>query len=77
MPFPLIAAIVAAVVAVALSVLLMPKPKTPKPEAVTDLDNPVAEAGKPLPVIFGTITVKGLNNLWFGDKSSRTYKRKA
>ncbi len=76
MPFPIIAAIVAAVVAVALSVLLMPKPKVAKPEAATDLENPVAEAGKPIPVVFGTITVKGLNVLHFGDKSLYTHKVK-
>lgn len=75
MPWWLI--IVAAVVATALSVLLMPKPKAPRPDATKDLENPTAEAGRPIPVPFGTITVKGLNNLWFGDKDSRTYTRKA
>jgi hypothetical protein len=48
----------------------MPRPKTPKPPGATDLANPTAEAGKPLPVVFGTITVKGLNVLWFGDKKA-------
>ncbi len=57
-----------------LSYLLMPKPKAPKPEAVKDLEDPTAEAGRPVPVVFGTITVKGLNVLWYGDKSSKTYK---
>jgi hypothetical protein len=65
----------AAVASVVLSLLLMPKPKAPRPEATSDLDNPVAEAGKPIPVVFGTVTVKGLNVLWFGDKGRRTYKR--
>jgi len=57
--------------------LLMPKPKGPKPEAARDMDNPTAEAGREIPVVFGTLTVKGLNCLWFGDKSIRTYKVKA
>jgi hypothetical protein len=64
-------------VTIALSVisyLLMPKPKMPKPDAVKDLDDPTAEAGRPVPVPFGTITIKGLNLLWFGDKGKRTYK---
>jgi hypothetical protein len=52
----------------------MPRAKTPKPEMAKDLDDPTAEAGKPIPVVFGTITVKGLNVLWFGEKRSRTYK---
>lgn len=54
--------------------LIMPKPKTPKPEAAKDMDNPTAEAGRPLPVVFGTITVQGGNLLWFGEKYKDTYK---
>ena len=57
-----------------ISYLLMPKPKAPKPDAVKDLEDPTAEAGRPVPVPFGTITIKGLNLLWYGDKSKRTYK---
>jgi hypothetical protein len=67
----------AALVSVALNLLLAPKPKAPKPEAATDLDDPTAEAGRPIPVVFGTITVKGLNLLWFGEKSFVTSKVKA
>jgi len=48
--------------------LLAPKPKKEKPPEVEDIDDPVAEAGKPIPVPFGTITIKGLNILWFGNK---------
>lgn len=69
--------VVAAVASVAVSYLLAPKIKSPKPEAVKDLEDPTAEAGRPVPVVFGTITVKGLNLLWFGDKGKRTYKVKA
>ena len=54
--------------------LLLPKPKQAKPEAAKDMDNPTADAGRPIPVIFGTITVKGLNVLWYGDKNMRTRK---
>lgn len=75
MPWWLI--IVAAVAAVAISLVLRPKAKTPKPDMAKDLENPTAEAGRPVPVPFGTIMVKGANELWFGDKSSRTYKRSA
>jgi hypothetical protein len=67
----------AALVSVALNLLLAPKPKAPKPEAASDLDDPTAEAGRPIPVVFGTITVKGLNLLWFGEKSFVTSKVKA
>lgn len=66
-----------AIAVAALSMVLMPRPKTPKPPAATDLDNPTAEAGKPVPVVFGTITVKGLNVLWYGDKAAIDKKVKA
>jgi len=52
--------------------LILPKPKQAKPPAAQDLDNPTAEAGRPIPVIFGEITVSGLNVLWFGDKQKKT-----
>jgi hypothetical protein len=52
--------------------LIMPKPKGPKPPEAQDLEDPTAEAGRPIPTVFGTITVKGLNVLWFGDKWIRS-----
>lgn len=57
--------------------LIMPKPKAPKPEAAKELENPTAEAGIPVPVVFGSKLIKGPNILWYGDKSIRTYKVKA
>lgn len=75
MAFPFVA-VALAIASVVLSLILMPKPKTPKPDAAKDLDNPTAEAGKPIPVVFGTVTVKGLNVLWFGEKQIHTYKKK-
>lgn len=50
--------------------LIMPKPKAPKPEAAKDGENPVAEAGKPLPVLSGSMTIKELNILWYGEKAT-------
>lgn len=54
-----------------LSFLLMPKPKQEKPEASRDLDNPTAEAGRPIPVVFGTLYVKGGNVIDYMDKGKR------
>lgn len=54
--------------------LLSPKPQKPAPPAVQDLDSPTAEAGRTIPVVFGQMTVKGLNVLWFGEKSKFTYE---
>lgn len=59
------------------SYALMPRPKMAKPEAMKDMENPTAEAGRPVPVIFGTITVAGVNVLWFGDKQRVERKVKA
>ena len=66
-----------AIASVALSLLLAPRPKAPKPDSVKDLEDPTSEAGRPIPVVFGTVTVKGLNVLWHGDKSFSTKKVKA
>lgn len=60
-----------------ISALLAPKPKTGKGASAQDLENPTAEAGRPIPVVFGTITVKGGNILWYGDKGTRTYSVRA
>lgn len=68
------------VVAVALSIvayMLTPKPKQPKPAAAQDLESPTAEAGRPVPVVFGTMTMKGVNLLWYGDKQVRQYQVKS
>ena len=64
-----------------LGYLIMPKPKAQKPAAVTEMDGPTSEAGRPIPVIFGDITIKSPNYLWWGDKmylqrSSRGKKAK-
>jgi hypothetical protein len=75
MPWWVLLAAVA--VSIVVSFLLRPKVKAPKPDSVKDLEDPSADAGRPIPVVFGTITVKGLNVLWFGDKSTRRYRVKA
>ena len=49
--------------------LLTPRPKAPKPNEAAQLEDPTAEAGRPIPVVFGTLTVKEPNVLWFGEKS--------
>lgn len=56
--------------------LIMPKPKTAKPEAAKDMESPVAESGKPVPVVFGTMTVKGMNIIWTGDKQKNEFEMK-
>ena len=74
MAFLVLLAIVVALLVI--SYAIMPKPKLAKPGSVQDLDSPTAEAGREIPVIFGTITVKGLNVLDYSEKSISSYEVK-
>lgn len=56
--------------------LIVSKPKAEQSAETKDLDDPTAEAGKPVPVVWGTMTVKGLNILWFGEKETVMKKMK-
>lgn len=64
------------IVSTLLSVALAPKPAKPKPAALSDFDAPTAEAGRPVPVVFGTRLVTGPNVLWYGDLKSEAIKSK-
>jgi len=55
--------------------LIMPKPKPPKPPAVKDMESPTAEAGRPIPVVFGSITVKGGNFLDYREKQATEFNK--
>lgn len=59
-----------------LAYLIMPRPKSPKQE-FRDLQYPTADAGRPIPIIFGTKNVTAPNVLHHTEKSTRTYKVKA
>lgn len=48
--------------------LLLPKTPVQKP-SLDDFKSPTASAGRPRPVVQGTVTVKGLNVIYSGDKS--------
>lgn len=67
------------VIAIAVAVIayaLMPKPKAAKPPAAQDFESPTADAGRPVPVVFGTVTVKGMNILYYGDVQTVEYDYK-
>lgn len=59
-----------------MSAALAPKPPQPKPAALQDFEVPVAEEGRPIPVVFGTVTLTGANVLWYGDLSTTPIKAK-
>lgn len=54
------------------SLVLRPKPKGPKPDAVRDLEAPTAEAGRPIGKVFGSLRISGLNVIDTRDKSTFT-----
>ncbi len=56
-----------------LGYILMPKPKAPKPPAAQDMEAPTASAGRPMPVVFGTVTVKGGNLLYYTEQKTTEY----
>lgn len=72
MPVPFLLQLAVGVVLNIIGFLLMARPKQPKPPAVRDLEDPTAESGRPIPVVFGSMTVTGLNILYYGDKSIRS-----
>lgn len=58
--------IVGALIAVLVRALI-PRPPDQKPASLDELNFPTAEEGKPVPVIFGTVTLQSPNVVWYGD----------
>jgi predicted phage tail protein len=52
----------------AISYALTPKPKTQAPKAagLEDFTLPTATEGRPIPVVFGTVLLRGPNVVWAG-----------
>ena len=48
--------------------MLAPKPPREQPPEAQDMENPTAEAGRPVPVVFGSVIITSPNYLWWGDK---------
>lgn len=55
---------------------LAPKPPIPEPASLEDVDAPVAEEGKAIPVVFGDAWVTGPNVLWYGDLRATPIRKK-
>jgi hypothetical protein len=64
------------VVSALVSYALAPKPPQPKPAALSDFDVPTADEGRPIPVVFGTVTVTGPNVIWYGDLGVEAIRKK-
>ncbi len=59
-----------------MSVALAPKPPQPKPASLSDFDVPTAEEGRPIPVVFGTVTITGPNVIWYGNLRTEAIRKK-
>jgi hypothetical protein len=59
--------IIIAVASYFLNLVLAPKPQNAKPASLEDFDIPTAEEGIEIPVVFGTVSVKNPNVMWYGD----------
>lgn len=68
--------IVAIVIAALVATALAPKPAAPKPSTLEDFDLPTAEEGRPIPVVFGTVTITGANVTWYGNLRTKAIKSK-
>ena len=64
------------VLATIVSAALAPKPPEPKPAALSDVDAPTAEEGRPIPVVFGAVLLRGANVVWYGDLAADPIKKK-
>lgn len=58
------------IIATFVAVALAPKPPIPKPASLADFAVPTADEGRPIPVVFGTVTVTGSNVIWYGNLTS-------
>lgn len=72
-----VAMVIVLIASIVISYALQPKPPNARPAALADFDVPTAEEGRPIPVIFGTVWVKGPNVLWYGDLTTIPIKSKS
>lgn len=76
MPANILVQLAVGVALAVLSYVLRPKPPGPKPPSIDEVKAPTAEAGKPIPVVFGSVTIESPNTLWYGDISIESRKMK-
>lgn len=78
MPFSLLPLLITAFISFTMQVvgyLMIGRQKADKSESVRDWEMPTAEAGRPIPVVFGEIEITGINCLWYGEKSSQFFDK--
>lgn len=70
MPIPFLVSLAIGIALSYVAYLLAPKPKAPQPPEAKDFEAPTAEAGRPIPVIFGSMSITSVNNLGYWDKET-------
>lgn len=56
--------------------LIMPKPKAATPTQMQELEGPTASGAQPIIKIFGDLTIKSPNILWYGNiRNARREKK--
>lgn len=71
-----IAAIIIALLAYTLYAVNQIKPPEHADPTRADIEAPVAELGKNIPVLFGTVLIQDANVAWWGDFSTKAIKTK-
>lgn len=77
MPLPWLGQLLVGLFLNIVSYLLAPKPKQEQPPSTEDLQEPTAEAGRPMVVVMGSMRLKGANLIGAWDKQSVHRKAKA
>lgn len=75
MSYVYVAVFAASLVIVVLA--LVPKPPQAQSPSLTDIEIPTAEEGRPVPVIFGVVTVTSPNIVWYGNIAYRAVRTKS
>jgi hypothetical protein len=67
------------VVMAVVSYAMRPKTSAPqvKPAGLNEIDFPTAQAGREIPVLFGTRWITGPNVVWYGDLRTTPIREKA
>lgn len=68
--------IVAFALALVVSYVMTPKPKSRPPAGLGDFNVPTAEVGREIPVLFGTRKLEGPNVVWYGHLRTVAIKKK-
>jgi len=68
--------VIAAVVSLVIVYATRPKPETPQAATLEQFDVPTAQAGRSIPVLFGTKEIGNHNCVWYGDIRTKAIKSK-